>query len=125
LPRRPPRGLPYGAGDRRGQRRPERGAPGLPRHGGSLPLTSQSARKRCAASPGEAALLTRAPRPGIRQRGQATGGVVQSRAWMVSGVCHRCGCAVRCTTLTPGDWTRDQHLWYTFLRGHARGARGL
>src|SRR5215469_1788671 len=28
----------------------------------------------------------------------------------ISRVCHRCGCAVRCTTSTPGDCTRDQHL---------------
>jgi len=51
LPRRPQRCLPHGAGDIRGQRRPQRGSPGLPPHGGSLPLTPQSARKMCAASP--------------------------------------------------------------------------
>jgi hypothetical protein len=93
LPRRLPRCLPHGAADIRGQRRPQRGSPGLPRHGGSLPLISQSARKRCAASPGEAALLARALRPGIRQRGQAARGVVQSRAWMVRGSVRGVGCA--------------------------------
>jgi hypothetical protein len=52
---------------------------------------SQSARKMCAASPSETALLARAPRPGIPQRGQAAGGVVQSRAWTVTWTGEGCG----------------------------------
>ena len=109
LPRRSPRCLPHGAGDIRRHRRPQRGAPGLPRHGGSLPLMSQSARKRCAASPVAAALLARAPRPGIPQRGQAAGGVVQSRAWTVTWTCERCGvrtARIR-SALVPGRRVRS------------------